>query len=83
MKYPKNVWNQVKNKTADEIKRTLEIDGWVKDVAIKTEEIYLKDKKRVSIHYHPQKTYGPKLLKKILDDIGWSIEDMRKLKFIK
>lgn len=28
MTYPKNVWNQHKNKTADEIIRALEKDGW-------------------------------------------------------
>jgi hypothetical protein len=39
--------------------------------------------RRVQIHYHPQKTYGPKLLKDILGDIGWSEQDMRKIKLIK
>ncbi len=39
--------------------------------------------KRVSIHYHPKKTYGPKLLKKLLRQIGWTEDDLRRLKLIK
>ena len=35
------------------------------------------------IHYHPRKTYGPKLLKALLADIGWSEADMRRIKLIK
>jgi len=40
-------------------------------------------KRRVSIHYHPHKTYGPSMLKMLLDDIGWSEEQLRALKLIK
>jgi predicted RNA binding protein YcfA (HicA-like mRNA interferase family) len=83
MKYPKNIWNQLKNITVEEIINALEKDNWIKDTTVITERIYLKNSDRVSIHYHPQKTYGPKLLKKILFDTGWSIEDMLRLKLIK
>jgi predicted RNase H-like HicB family nuclease len=38
---------------------------------------------RVTIHYHPKKTYGAKLLKGLLEDIGWSEEDMERLQLIK
>jgi hypothetical protein len=41
------------------------------------------DPKRIVIHYHPRKTYGPKLLKSLLADIGWSEADMKRLKLIK
>jgi len=37
----------------------------------------------VSIHYHPGKTYGPKLLQALLDDTGWNILDLRRLKLVK
>jgi predicted RNA binding protein YcfA (HicA-like mRNA interferase family) len=37
---------------------------------------------RVSIHFHPKKTYGPKLLKGLLEDIGWSEEDMKRVGLI-
>lgn len=38
--------------------------------------------KRIVIHDHPRKTYGPKLLKALLADIGWSEADMRRVKLI-
>lgn len=38
---------------------------------------------RVGIHYHPKKTYGAKLLQGLLDDIGWTESDLKKLKLIK
>lgn len=41
------------------------------------------DGRRVSIHVHPKKTYGPGLLKDLLQDTGWSIDDMKRLKLIK
>ncbi|MBN1309724.1 MAG: type II toxin-antitoxin system HicA family toxin [Chitinispirillaceae bacterium] len=67
----------------DEITAALEKNGWLCDVTIGPERIYRKGKSRVSIHYHPKKTYGPNLLKSLLKDIGWSESDMKKLKFIK
>lgn len=45
--------------------------------------IYLKGESRVSIHVHPQKTYGPKMLQGLLSDIGWTESEMRLLKLIK
>ena len=41
------------------------------------------DGRRIVIHVHPKKTYGPGLLKDLLGDIGWSEKEMRKLKLIK
>ncbi len=83
MKLPEHIWKQVRNKTCDEIISALEKDGWIQDVTIGPERIYRKGKNRVSIHYHPKKTYGANLLKSLLNDIGWSESEMRKLKFIK
>lgn len=45
--------------------------------------IYKKDTRRVSIHYHAKKTYGPGMLKALLADIGWSEAEMKSLKLIK
>jgi len=39
-------------------------------------------KRRVSIHYHAKKNYGAKTLQGLLTDIGWSEDDMRRLKLI-
>jgi len=63
-------------------------DGYRKDPASSDATIaFIKagsaGSKRVVIHYHPRKTYGPKLLKALLADIGWSEADMRRVKLIK
>jgi predicted RNA binding protein YcfA (HicA-like mRNA interferase family) len=87
MAYAKNVWNQLKNLTADGIISALLADGWEKDPSSKGAIIgYLKrgsSIQRVTIHYHPQKTYGPKLLKDLLNDIGWDEQELRRLRLIK
>jgi predicted RNA binding protein YcfA (HicA-like mRNA interferase family) len=58
-------------------------DEWSCDMDGGSMRIYLKDGKRVSIHYHPRKTFGPKLLQALLNDIGWTEVDLRRLKLIK
>ena len=64
--------------------RALERDGWALDAKAGARRIYRHpDGRRVSIHYHPQKTYRPGLLKALLEDIGWTIEEMKRLKLIK
>lgn len=83
MSFAKNVWNQLKGITADELIRALEKDGWNHDTTQGAVQAYLKDGNRVTIHYHPRKTYGPNLLKGLLTDIGWSESDMKRLKLIK
>ncbi len=84
MRLPKNVWDQLKNKTANDLISALRKDGWILDVTRGAEQIYRHPSgKRVSIHYHPKKTYGQSLLKALLADIGWSTDDMKRLKFIK
>ncbi len=84
MKFSRNVWSQLKNKTADDLIAALIKDGWDLDEKVRTERIYRHpDGRHVSIHYHPGKTYGPNLLKALLNDIGWSASDMRRLKLIK
>jgi predicted RNA binding protein YcfA (HicA-like mRNA interferase family) len=86
MAYSANVWNQLKNTTADELIGALVKDGWeLEPGCIGAIQVYRNPKSgdRVSVHWHPKKTYGPKLLKGLLDDIGWSETDMKKLKLIK
>lgn len=88
MAFAPNVWSQLRSLTADELISALERDGWTKDPASRDATIsYIKNgspsNKRVVIHYHPRKTYQPKLLKALLADIGWSESDMRRLKLIK
>lgn len=84
MKWPDHVWKQLKNKTADDLISALKKDGATPDETRGAEQIYiLRDGRRISIHYHPKKTYGAKLLKGLLEDIGWTEDDMRRLKLIK
>ncbi|MFH1945202.1 MAG: type II toxin-antitoxin system HicA family toxin [Acidobacteriota bacterium] len=84
MKYPRNIWNQLKGKSADELIRALKKDGWQLDISVGAEQVFRHPSgRRVSIHYHPHKTFGPNLLKALLEDIGWDVEKMKKLKLVK
>jgi predicted RNA binding protein YcfA (HicA-like mRNA interferase family) len=86
MAFPQHVWNQVKNLTADELISALQQDGWQRDSSKGAIFIYIKHgsaNRRVSIHYHPKKNYGAKMLQALLADIGWTEDDMRRLKLIK
>ena len=90
MAYSKSVWSQIKGLTADHIIKALEKDDWVKDTKVGASVgsifTYIKMKNneisRVQVHWHPKKTYGPKLIKNLITIIGWSEEDMRRLKLI-
>jgi predicted RNA binding protein YcfA (HicA-like mRNA interferase family) len=82
--YPSHVWNQLKNITPDDLIKALKKDGWIQDVSIGAVLVFRKSStQRITIHYHPKKTYGHGLLKSILDDIGWDEKQMRALKLIK
>ncbi len=87
MAFPQHVWNQLKSRTADELIAALIRDGYQQDHASAGATIaYIKTgnpTRRIVIHYHPRKTYGPKLLKALLADIGWNEAEMRRLKLIK
>ena len=84
MKFPAHIWNQLKNKTSKDFISALEKDGWERVETIRAEQIFrYPDGRRISIHFHPNKTYGPKLLKALIEDTGWSTEDMKRLGFIK
>ena len=87
MAFPPNVWNQLKNLTADTLIRALQQDGWIRDPASKGAILaYIKSgspNQRITIHYHPKKTYGPSLLKALLTDIGWNENDLKRLKLAK
>lgn len=79
-----SVWNQLKNRTVSDLIRALKADGWKEDSTSGATRAFRPGlRRRVVIHYHPKKTYGPKLLKALLDDIGWSTTDLKRLKLIK
>ena len=87
MNWTPNIWGQVKNLTCDELISAMEKDGWVRDDDKRGATLAYYNatrKSRVVIHYHPKKTFqSPKLLKNIIADIGWTEEDMKRLKLIK
>jgi predicted RNA binding protein YcfA (HicA-like mRNA interferase family) len=79
-----HVWGQLKNLTCDDLIGALERAGWKCDTKGGSMRIYMSDDhRRVSIHYHPHKTYGAKMLKGLLNDIGWTDEEMVTYKLIK
>ncbi|OGO17580.1 MAG: hypothetical protein A2Z15_08545 [Chloroflexi bacterium RBG_16_50_11] len=84
MDFSKQAWDQLKNKTADDLISALKKDGAIFDTSNGAARVYrFTDGRRVTIHYHPHKTYGPNLLKALMDDIGWTEKDLRRLKMIK
>lgn len=83
MIFPAHIWAQLKNITAAELIRALERDGWQLRKSKGSRRIYRKGKRTVAIHYHPRKTFGPRMLRSLLNDIGWDEEDLRRLKLIK
>jgi len=68
-----HVWDQIRNITADRLWRRLKKDGYDFEPSAGAIHVYRQPAtgKRVAIHYHPKKTYGPKPLKDLLADIGW------------
>ncbi len=88
MAFSKSVWSQVKNLTKDDIRDALVRDGWIRDPASRDATItYLKQTpeghKRLVLHYHPGEICGPKLIKAIIADAGWSEDDLRRIGLIK
>ncbi len=84
MNFSKQIWDQLKNKSADDLISALKKDGAILDTTRGSAQVYLyPDSKRIAIHYHPHKTYGPALLKALIEDIGWKENDLRRLKLIK
>lgn len=85
--FASDVWGQLKSLTAGDLIAALERDGWTRDLRGGSQYIYRKQTPlgvlRVSVHFHPAKTYGPNMLRGLLADIGWAVEDMRRLKLIK
>lgn len=82
--YSKEVWDQLRNITIQKIAKALEKDGWVREETRGATQGYRKQPdQRVVLHHHPKATKGPKILKGILDDIGWTEDDLRRLKLIR
>lgn len=89
MSYPKHVFAQLKALDSGSLIGTLEKDGWVLDTTVGSIRTYIKQaenrpNRRVQVHYHGDKrTYGRWLLNKMLSEIEWTENDLRRLKLIK
>ncbi len=78
------VWNQLKNISCDELIKALLRDDWFLYKSSGAVRTYKNPNgRKVTIHYHPQKNYGANLLRDLLKDIGWSEDDLKRLKLIK
>lgn len=81
--------SQLRSKTASDWIKALKRDGWVEEERSGATRAFVKQsvngagRKRVVIHYHPRKQYGPGLIKMLLRDTGWGDGDLRRLKMIK
>ena len=81
----KHVWEQIKSVTCEELMKALVKDGFVHQTTSGAVQAFRRacDKRYITIHYHPKKTYGEKMLIALLEDIGWKEEDLKRLKLIK
>ena len=90
MAYSRAIWNQLKGLTVEEIAKALKKDKWTQESRagatigfIKTSANGAAVRRRIVLHVHPRKTFGPRLLQALLDDIGWSEDDLLRLKLIR
>ena len=86
-----HIWSQLKGKTSKDLKKALDKDeNWslVRNDGNKFFYQNLKkpsDRQEISIHLHEthKAGYGEDLLRGLLGAIGWTEDEMRKLKLIK
>lgn len=81
--YGKHVWSQIRAISVEKLMCAMRADGWEEERSRSATRPFYKNGKRVVIHYHPKKTFGPKILKGILDSTGWSEDDLKRLKIVK
>ena len=93
--YSRKTWNQLRNITSDNLIAALERDGWERErnkgrrgkKGESTLTYRHPDRPAgsniVVIHPHPKKTMGESLLKMLLDCIGWTEDDLVRLRLVK
>lgn len=78
---------QLKKLTAQRLIRALKQDGFLEAKSRGATRGFIKStldgRRKVVIHFHPRKSYGWKLLSQLLDDIGWTENDLERLGLIK
>ena len=90
MAYSRAVWSQLKGLTVKDIAKALKKDNWREESRsgatigfIKSSANGAAGRRRVVLHVHPGKTFGAHLLQCLINDIGWSEEDLLRLKLIR
>lgn len=78
----------VKGQDCSRLDQGIKRDGWTEEARSGETRGFVKQsidgtgRKRVVIHFHPKKQYGPRLIRYLVRDIGWSDEDLRRLEMI-
>ena len=81
---PKRVWDQLRSTTVQQIASALVRDSWKREVKSGARHPYRSlDGRRVVLHVHPKGEKGPRVLKGLIEDIGWTEDDLVRLKLIK
>jgi len=79
-----HIWDQLKNITADDLIKALEKDGAIWVDSHGSVRVYkLMSGLKITVHYHPHKTFGSNLLKNLFEKISWTEADLKRLKLIK
>ena len=90
MAYSRPVWTQLKGLTLKELARALKRDGWIEESRAGATIGFIKTAGNGGCDPTPcraarasGKSFGPRLLRALLDDIGWSEDDLARLKLIR
>ena len=81
----RTILEQLKNKTTTDWINALKKDGWVEEHSSGATRGFVKQamngsgRRRVVIHHHPKKQFGPRLTKMLLEDTKWSEDDLIRL----
>jgi predicted RNA binding protein YcfA (HicA-like mRNA interferase family) len=83
--FDSNSWNQIKGITIQRLRKALIDDEWLQEEKRGAVQAFRHPEinRRVTLHMHPKKTMGPRLLKSLLKDTGWTNEDLVRLGLIK
>lgn len=78
-------YSRLRSLTARKLISALRKDGFYLDRESGSHQQYLhQNKGRVTVSFHhPSDTFPPKTLKKIIQEAGWTEEDLKRLKLLK
>ena len=83
MNLPNSAWDQLRNKTADELVAALLKDGWAEDAGRGSIRVYRHPDGRRARFITIRRNLRTQALKSLFQDIGWSEADLRRLKLIR